>query len=57
MSELEANLLKIVMKYADKHKNCWGIEEYVHQDDEAMEDAIELFADIIGALPEREETE
>jgi hypothetical protein len=44
------NILKIVKKYADKHKDCWGIDEYVHQDDKAMIDAIDLFSEIIGSL-------
>jgi hypothetical protein len=53
----EKKILDIVMKYADKFKGCWGIEEFVHQDNRAMEVAINLFGEIIGALPRKQEDE
>ena len=51
------DIYNIVMKYAEKHKDCWGIEESVSQVDSMMVDAINLFTEIIGALPEQEEEE
>ena len=50
-------ILAIVMKYANKHKDMWGISEYVAQDDNAMVDAIDLFGEIIGNLKNDENLE
>ncbi len=55
---LEEKLISIVMKYANKHKNSWGISEAVAQDDRAMVDAVDLFGEIIGTLtPQKERDE
>jgi hypothetical protein len=50
-------ILSIVMSYVNKHKEFWGCEEYVHQNDDAQFEAVEMFADIISALPAQETEE
>jgi hypothetical protein len=51
----EEKIFDIVMKYANGYKSSWGIDEFVHQNDDAQVDAIDLFGEIIGVLPEQED--
>jgi hypothetical protein len=57
VTQSQKKILDIVMKYAEKYKDSWGIKDFVYQDDDACVDSIELFTDIIGTLPEQKDKE
>lgn len=48
---LKKKILELVIEYVNKHTDIWSIKEAVHQNDKAMEDAIELFSKIISIFP------
>lgn len=52
-TEMSLELFDIVFKYADKFKSSWGIDEFVHQNDDAQVEAIDLFGEIIAYLPKQ----
>lgn len=53
--ELKQKIIDKVCEYANKHRDCWGIDEYVWQNDEAQLDGINLFSKLISLLPCEEE--
>jgi len=50
-------ILQIIAKYIVKHKNYWGCNEYVLQDEDAKLDGINMFSELIAILPEKKDDE
>ena len=55
ITKSKKEILDIVMKYAEKYRDYWGIKEAVARDDNASADGITLFGEIIGALSSQNE--
>jgi hypothetical protein len=53
--KLKQAIINIVAEYANNHRDMWGVDEYVWQNDKAQLDAINLFNELIFMLPSDEE--